>query len=512
MPALSPTTLATLQATVQHPQKERQPPTEAAITQPSIASGRVSHSLWLGIELPFLAVELAAEAQQVSDPIAVYHELSGHPRIYQACPKALEQGVSVGMKLAAARALCHNLHSTPRQPEAEQYTLKQIAQKLWTISNQLQLTESGLCVEIGRSQTLFGSLEQTRQQALQQCQPFTLVNSLAPTPLAASLLSQLGYELEIRSTSSLRRRISQLPLRALQNPAAEKCLTKLGLDTLGDLQRLPRPDISRRFGREVVARLDALVSQRLPSEALYTPPAYYSQNLELACEIGGGNILFNACATLLDQFAQTLREKAATSSAFTLRLFHLHHPASVLSLSFLQASNHSAHWQKVVNEKLGRLELPAKVVSLALCSSCISHSPVGNIDLFSASAGKRKTLPQTLEYLSARLGQHAIQRPAWRADHRPERAACFESINIKLDSFSGSRLDRPTFLYPSAIGLQRAPQAMGLEIIGKPERIQSGWWDHQAVERDYFHARDRHGRQIWLYRENQGWFAQGLFS
>lgn len=509
MPALNPTTLAALQATAKSPQRKRPRPTKVA---ESNANEALSECLWLGIELPFLSVELARDQEQIDSPIAVYHDVANHPVIYQACPKAAQYGVSAGMKLSAARALCHDLHSALRQADQEQKALQAIAKKLWSVSDQLQLTESGLCLEIGRSRSLFGNIQQAQQQAIQHCSPFTLVSSLAPSPLAASLISQLGYELKICNERSLRRWINQLPLSALQNPVSEKRLAKLGLSNLGELQRLPRPDLTRRFGREVVARLDALVQQRLPSQQLYSPPAFYSQNLELACEIDGGDILLTACATLLNQFAQTLREKAANSSAFTIRLFHLHHPASVLSLSFLQASNHSEHWQKVVNEKLDRLDLPAKVISLELSSEHIAHAQTGNVDLFSASAGKRKSLPQTLEFVGARLGRNAIRRPAWNADHRPEKAAAFESISIKTTSFNGGQQDRPAFLYPKAIGLKRAPQKMGLEIFGKAERIQSGWWDQQAIERDYYHARDRHGRIIWLYREKQGWFAQGLFS
>jgi protein ImuB len=509
MPALNPTTLAALQATAKPPQRKRPRPSKASERATSEA---LSDSLWLGIELPFLSAELAAEQAQVDGPIAVYHDVAGHPVIYQACPKALKYGVSAGMKLSAARALCHGLHSAPRQADQEQKALKSIAQKLWRVSNQLQLTESGLCLEIGRSKSLFGDVQAAKQQALQQCTPFSLVSSLAPSPLAASLISQLGYELEICDQRSLRRWVSHLPLSALQKPVTEKRLAKLGLETLGELQRLPRPDLSRRFGRDVVSRLDALIQQRLPSQKLYSPPAYYSQNLDLACEIDGGDILLTACSTLLEQFAKTLREKAANSSSFTIRLFHLHHSASVLSLSFLQASNHSEHWQKVVNEKLDRLDLPAKVISLELSSEHIVHAQAGNVDLFSSSAGKRKSLPQTLEFVGARLGSQSIQRPAWYADHRPEKSTGLEPVAIKTASFAGTQLDRPTFLYPKAIGLKRPPQKMGLEIFGKPERIQSGWWDQQPVDRDYYHARDRYGRQIWLYRENQGWFVQGLFS
>ena len=54
-----------------------------------------------------------------------------------------------------------------------------------------------------------------------------------------------------------------------------------------------------------------------------------------------------------------------------------------------------------------------------------------------------------------------------------------------------------------------------LELLEGPERIETGWWDGDDVERDYFVARNPAGSLLWIYRERRVpamWYLHGLFS
>jgi protein ImuB len=54
-----------------------------------------------------------------------------------------------------------------------------------------------------------------------------------------------------------------------------------------------------------------------------------------------------------------------------------------------------------------------------------------------------------------------------------------------------------------------------LHLEGEPERIETGWWDGRDVARDYYNARDVHGRRLWLYRERERphrWFLHGVYG
>jgi len=60
-----------------------------------------------------------------------------------------------------------------------------------------------------------------------------------------------------------------------------------------------------------------------------------------------------------------------------------------------------------------------------------------------------------------------------------------------------------------------------LQLLSGPERIESGWWDADLAERDYFIAQATDGALVWIYRarlplsaqgQAQGWFLHGRFA
>jgi protein ImuB len=49
----------------------------------------------------------------------------------------------------------------------------------------------------------------------------------------------------------------------------------------------------------------------------------------------------------------------------------------------------------------------------------------------------------------------------------------------------------------------------------RPECIESGWWDGNDVQREYFVACNPAQSLLWIYRENRknsGWYLHGFFS
>ena len=63
---------------------------------------------------------------------------------------------------------------------------------------------------------------------------------------------------------------------------------------------------------------------------------------------------------------------------------------------------------------------------------------------------------------------------------------------------------RPLWLLPEPIPLaehqHRPVYGTPLTLLSGPERIESGWWDGQWAERDYFIARDEQHALLWIFR------------
>ena len=61
--------------------------------------------------------------------------------------------------------------------------------------------------------------------------------------------------------------------------------------------------------------------------------------------------------------------------------------------------------------------------------------------------------------------------------------------------------------------LKPEPLLMPVSVVHGPERIQTAWWQVNAVARDYFIAKSEQGQWCWVYREPNGcWFLHGYFS
>ena len=52
-----------------------------------------------------------------------------------------------------------------------------------------------------------------------------------------------------------------------------------------------------------------------------------------------------------------------------------------------------------------------------------------------------------------------------------------------------------------------------LNLLGGPERIETGWWDAHAICRDYYRAQLPDRSLCWVYRQpDQQWFIAGYFG
>ena len=136
--------------------------------------------------------------------------------------------------------------------------------------------------------------------------------------------------------------------------------------------------------------------------------------------------------------------------------------------------------------------------------------------LFTQHTGQQLNPGQLLGRLQNKLGTHCVQQLGLRQDYRPEHSAYSKQIpptSRKSDSNNqptGSL--RPSILLPMPQMLNAKPHA-GWQFLQGPERIQSGWWDNQAICRDYFIMRNAQGQLCWLFRNHQEeWFLHGYFA
>ena len=139
--------------------------------------------------------------------------------------------------------------------------LERLAQLAIGFSPRVSLEPDAVLLEVRGSFRLFGGARALCTQVLARCREAGLAPrwSLAPTPLAALVLSRAGRGVAVLARDRLVGALAPLPIAVLGwPPAALARLESIGVRTLGAAQRLPRAGFARRFGPAAMADLDRL--------------------------------------------------------------------------------------------------------------------------------------------------------------------------------------------------------------------------------------------------------------
>ena len=71
-------------------------------------------------------------------------------------------------------------------------------------------------------------------------------------------------------------------------------------------------------------------------------------------------------------------------------------------------------------------------------------------------------------------------------------------------------------IIPDGPPLRMAWQRENARVVRSwgPERIETGWWRTEDVERDYYRAEWEDGTHVWIYRDRRSgrWFLHGFFD
>ncbi len=374
----------------------------------------------------------------------------------------------------------------------------------------VSVVDSGLLLEIGGCLRLFGSLDMLRRQVTQGLAEQNIAASvaIAATPQAALWLAEGGGQ-----------ELDALPVAAITWPAGvQEKLVRFGLRCLGELRRLPAASLARRIGRKAMSLIARAYGEAPDPRPDFVFPACFEQAIELPVPVENAPALLFAARRLTAALAGWLAAQQAGLRECRLDLIH-RQGATELVLRFADTTRDGGRFERVLRERLERLQLAAPVETLRLAAGAVEALPGRSDGLFdegTASGG----MAALIERLRARLGEERIFGLAPVADHRPECAT--------QHAFPGAQADltwnpRPFWLLavPEALAeVAGRPHRRGpVKLLAGPERIESGWWDQEEgagdLRRDYFIALTADARWAWIFRELRppgGWFLHGWFA
>ncbi|MBY6155333.1 DNA polymerase Y family protein [Vannielia litorea] len=366
-----------------------------------------------------------------------------------------------------------------------------------------------------------------------------------PPPLAADAPSP---EARIAAPGMAREALAPLPLAALRlPPKTTQQLARLGLRRVEELAAQPRAALARRFGADLVLRLDQAFGTAPEPVSPARPEPRYAVRLTLPEPIGLEPDLAAGIDRLLPALEARLRARGMGARRLRLHLLRCDHSAQVLELGLARPSADPERLRPLLRMKLAEVDAGDGIDVIRLVATvtepvhAVQHRGHAGASADAAARLQNDTaLDDLIGRLGARVGLEQIHRLHPGDSHVPEKAT-----QLRAAAWSAPATDwppRPTeprpltlfapeFVTPSGPPGDR-PAALPLAFRWRrrqfatasatgPERIAPEWWLDEPAwrsgQRDYWQVETACGARLWLFYAHGGavsggWFCHGRFA
>ena len=556
----------------------------------------------LSVWLPHLGAErllrrLAETGDEaVEVPLAVVRE-AGPGQVLASLSAAAEAaGLMRGQPLCDALAICPDLLTRPHRPHAEAdflTTLLRWARQFspWVAAE----PPEGLMLDITGCAHLFGGEAAMLAQIVEAATGLGLTArcGLADTPGAAWALARHAgrravparagdaIAAEARATRAraaprrphrpaspaadtgepadriappghTRSALAPLPVAALRlAPETVAALDRLGLRCIGDLAGQPRAPLTRRFGPDLLQRLDqALGVQPEPISPAASPPRF-SVRLTLPEPIGLQDDILAALERLLPHLCRRLDRAGRGARRLCLQARRSDGSLAEVMLGLVEATTRAERLRPLLTMRAAALDpgfgidvLRLEAVTTEPLRPATPPAPIrqggdGAECDTGRSAAQNAALADLIGRVGARIGLEAITRRHPAESHIPENctrvlAAAWSAPHGSSDgaSWPAPPAPRPLTLWrPEPVVAPDTPtppdrfrwlgQMHALTAAAGPERIAPEWWldapDWRSGVRDYWRVATDTGAALWLFYAHGGtmhggWFCHGRFA
>lgn len=551
---------------------------------------------YLAIHFPFLAADRIRRRRfghewRLTDrhnpaPLALHAHSGNTDRIVHLCETARDLGLERGSTLADARAAWPQVEFLEDDPAHNGRLLSAIAAwcdrytPLVAIDTAFPDSHCALMLDITGCARLFGGEAALQDELIRRlhAQGLATATAIAPTPgcawalawhhrfnpkLPAPIVPATGTGTGI-AEEELAARLSCLPVRALRLDAeTADSLARLGLNTIGQLLARPRAPLSKRFGREVLLRLDQALGRVGESLSPLMPVAPMMAERHFHEPLVRTEDVETAMLSLADHLCRRLEQQGKGARHLQLALYRVDGLCLRLEAGTSRAERDPHTMLRLMRERIAGIEDGVdaghgfETLRLSALSTECFDSVTEEMAIIAGAAeqscgpdGSARQIAsgKLVDRLAARLGPRCVTLALPRDTHLPEESECLIGAG-RMDALVKSRhrerdepagpylpglrplrlLDRPEPVeamaaIPDGSPLRFRWRRVLHEIVRSegPERIADQWWDRPAPRptRDYYRVEDRLGRRYWLFREGlygcesdtPAWFMHGFFA
>jgi protein ImuB len=452
---------------------------------------------------------------------------------------AQSEGIGVGMVVADARAMLPGLEVLDDQPERAAALLRKLGE--WCIRYTPLVAvdlPDGLILDVTGCAHLWGGEEPYLRQILTRLRTagYDVRGGMADTIGAARAIARFGKRGSIVETGRQLDALLPLPPAALRlEEGILLRLRKLGLFTIQDFVRMPRSVLRRRFGTDLLYRIDQAMGRKVEMPEPLQPPEAYRERLPCPEPIVTATGIGIALRRLLDTICERLVKEGKGLRSALFMCYRIDGKLEQIDIGTNRPSRNASHLFKLFELKIPTIEPALGIELFVLEAPKVEEvSPLQEMIWGGTGGLEDVNVAELLDRLTGRLGKDIIHRFLPDEHYWPERsfkkAAHLEekpTISWPVDRPRPIRLlarpepvevaapipDYPPMLFRYKGTVHKIVKADG------PERIEREWWLEQGPHRDYYRVEDEAGRRYWIYRSGHytgenphGWFLHGFFA
>ncbi len=495
----------------------------------NLITSKLTKSLWCYVYIENFSLQVMSGDGYQKRPSVLYEYVNGESIITQLNRNAAKKGFFISMTPSMAYGLPIDLYS--RDKIQEQKIKKKIFKDLNNFSP-IVIDESrdGILVEIGGSIKLFGGGEKIFNLISKRLAKYrySLKIAIAPTPRAALIIGKSELNTNVWDINNLNATVSEIDLNylGLQKKDTKKFLD-LGVKTLGDVYRLPRVGLLKRFSSDVLKVIDQLYGRvsDLPQTSVNYDFFAKLVNVDLA----DNTFSFENCMrSILYDLNIFLKKRTAKTRALKWFFFS----KKSLKKVGVKLNSDASDPEFLLNEtkkKIKKMFLDEMPDKIGLYVNDIRHYSFQTRDLFlSKNKEVSKSSDKYINDIIENYGSNIVYQVLTKPSCVPERTFdIYDSSCVSYkNTFAGrvffstkGKKHRPTWLLknPKRLAVKNGHVEFegSLEIISDRERLVSGWWDGDEVARDYFIAKNSDHRLFWIFKDLKNlkkWYLHGIFD
>ena len=439
------------------------------------------------------------------------------------------------MSVADARALAPQLRAEAADPAGDQAALTRLARwcgrfSPWTAPASASPGLDAVMLDITGCAHLFGGEENLLSQLVDETRALGLeaYGACAPTLGLAWGLARFEAPASAKGwvrAEAVRPALESLPVEALRIGDIAAKLHRFGLNQVGDVLTVPRAALAKRFGLELVRRLDQAAGHERETLTPLKPQTDLRARVRFPEALQTLESVEGACERAIENLCKTLRTEGLGVTRLRLTLYRVDGHTRDLVIGASTPTRDGAHLSRLMRERLARanfdigfgVDLVEAGAALARRLDEAQSDLAGSGD---GGVGNDGGAARLTDRLRARLGTRSVSQAAPGDSHIPERASQWCADPVSTKAWPARREKRPLLIFDHpepAQAVAEIPDGPPRRFTWRrvrhdvrcaegPERIAPEWWRSAlgkgpGLSRDYFRVETQEGRRFWLYRE-----------